>query len=260
MNSANLWRYFQLIDMQAKMKMKAQANKLVLSYLWWVLEPLLFVSLFYFVFEVLLQRGGPGFVTFLIVGKIIYLWFSKSVIMASTGLNQNKGIIGQRALPKWIFPLVNIQESTYKALISFLLLFVVLQFQGYSVYFGYWQLIPLLLLTYLLICGVGFICSLFVTMAQDFSNLIQLGMMGVMFGSGIFWDINQIADPVTRELIFTLNPVAALLDGFRQVLIYQNPVNFERYIPCLVVSVLLLIASLVAFKRFNNVITRVLFS
>jgi len=246
--------------MQAKMKMKAQANKLVLSYLWWVLEPLLFVSLFYVLFEYLLQRGGEDFFTFLIVGKIVYLWFSKSVVTASMGLMQNRGIIAQRALPKWIFPLVNIQESTYKSIVSFILLMLVLMLNGYYPHSGYWQLIPLLMLTYLLICGVGFVCALLVTLAQDFSNLIQLGMMGVMFGSGIFWDINSISNPENRDLIFTYNPMALLINDFRQVLMYDQSVDLTRYGFCLLVSVVLISFSLYVFKRFNNRVTRLLFS
>ena len=118
------FQYIELINTQAKMKMKAQANKLVLSYIWWVLEPLLLISLFYLVFGHILQRGGDDFLSFLIIGKIIFTWFSKSVVSASNSLPQNKGIIGQRALPKWIFPMVNIQESMYKSLFSFLIMYV----------------------------------------------------------------------------------------------------------------------------------------
>lgn len=253
-------QYFQLVDMQAKMKMKAQANKLVLSYLWWVLEPLLFVSLFYFLFEYLLHRGGEDFFTFLVVGKIIYLWFSKSVVTASMGLVQNKGIIGQRALPKWIFPMINIQESTYKSIVSFVLLMIVLMLNGYLPHSAYWQLIPLLMLAYLLICGVGLFCSLLVTIAHDFSNVIQLGMMCIMFGSGIFWDINSIQNPEVKELIFTYNPMALLIHDFRQVLMHSQYVDFTRYGFCLFISLALILFSLHVFKRFNNKVTRLLFS
>ncbi|GAM59560.1 O-antigen export system permease protein rfbD [Vibrio ishigakensis] len=240
--------------------MKSQANKLVLSYLWWVLEPLLFVALFYFVFDFLLKRGGDDFFVFLMVGKIIYLWFSKSVVSASNSLNQNKGIIGQRAIPKWVFPLVNIQENLYKMIISFVLILILLWVLGYPPYIGYWQLIPLVLCTYLLICGVGFICAVLVTFAQDFSNLISLAMTGVMFGSGIFWDINKLESETTRELIFTFNPMASILDGFRRVLIYNLPLSLGHIVTITVFSILVLIFSLYLFHRFNNKLTRTLFS
>lgn len=246
--------------MQAKMKMKAQANKLVLSYLWWVLEPLLFVSLFYFVFEFLLQRGGENYLLFLVVGKIVYLWFSKSIVTASNGIVHNRGIIGQRSIPKWIFPLVNIQETLYKSLISFSLLFGMLWLMGHEPWFGYWQLIPLMIITYVLICAIGMFCAILVTFARDFSNLINLGMMGLMFGSGVFWDINNIQDPEIRQIIFELNPLAAILDGFRKILISQSSIDLFSYIPAFIFSVIVLGVSLWVIRRYNNKLTRVLFS
>lgn len=255
-----LLRYIQLVDLQAKMKMKAQANKLVLSYLWWVLEPLLFVLMFYVVFEYLLQRGNDDFFIFLMVGKIVYMWFSKSITTACQGLVQNKGIIGQRSIPKWIFPLVNIQESSYKAIISFILLFFVLVVNGYYPHFGYWQLLPLLGYTYLLICGIGVFSAILVAIAKDFANLIQLGMMGVMFGSGIFWDINALPNEQVKDLLFIINPMALIVDGFRQVVMYNNILDFSIFIPGLIFSILLLTFSLYILNRFNNKITRLLFS
>ncbi|CAH7429359.1 Transport permease protein [Vibrio chagasii] len=252
--------YVQLVDMQARMKMRSQANKLVLSYVWWLLEPLLFVSLFYLVFEYVLNRGGDDFFVFLVVGKIIYLWFSKSVVTASKGLRQNKNIIGQRDLPKWIFPLVNIQETLYKSLISFLLLFSVIWSLGYAPNQNYWQLIPLMLALYILICGFGLFLSILVTYAQDFSNIIQLGMTGLMFSSGIFWDINSISNEEIKNTIFLINPLALIIDSFRTVLIEGASVNLYSLLPTLSLGTLFILLSIFIFRVRNNSLTRALFS
>lgn len=47
-----LKQFFELVDIQARMSLKAEASKLYLSYLWWILEPILYVLVFYFVFDV----------------------------------------------------------------------------------------------------------------------------------------------------------------------------------------------------------------
>ncbi|CDT77887.1 ABC-type polysaccharide/polyol phosphate export systems permease component-like protein [Vibrio coralliirubri] len=255
-----LIQYLQLVDMQAKMKMKAQANKLVLSYLWWVLEPLLFVSMFYLIFELVLNKGGEDFLAFLMVGKIIYMWFSKSVVSASNSIISNKGIIAQKSLPKWIFPMVNIVESSYKSLISFLLLTIVLMVNGYFPHFGYWQLLPLITITFYLICSVGFFCSILVVIAKDFSNLISLGMMGIMFCSGIFWDIHKVSDVQLANLLLMYNPMAAIIDGFRQVLMFDKELNFSLFFPSFVISSAFMIINILVFSKFNNYISRKVFS
>jgi len=43
-----------------------------------------------------------------------------------------------------------------------------------------------------------------------------------MFASGIFWDINSIHDASLRELVFVYNPVAFLIDSYRQVLMENS--------------------------------------
>ncbi|WP_181258083.1 ABC transporter permease [Vibrio splendidus] len=250
----------KLVHLQARMKLKSQSKKLTLNYLWWVLEPLLFVSMFYIVFEYLLERGGEDYFSFLIIGKVVYLWFSKSVMSASKGLIGNKNIINQCDIPKWIFPLVDILESTYKAVVSFLVLFSLLWVNGFTPTIYYLHLIPITLLMLIFICSFGYLCSLLVSFAQDFMNLIRIGMTGLMFMSGVFWDINSIQNERIQELILFYNPLAVLINSYRQVLLYDSAPNYMDLVPSLFVSTTLLLLCFYIFKKYNNRISRALFS
>ncbi|GAP74595.1 o-antigen export system permease protein RfbD [Pseudoalteromonas sp. SW0106-04] len=242
------------------MKLKSQANTLVLSYLWWVIEPLLYVVLFYFVFKYVLYRGGEDFFIFLMVGKIPFLWFSKSVTSGANSLVENRGLIAQRIVPKYMFPFVNCQEASYKQVIAFAVLFSVLIASGYAPTSNWWQLIPLIVLNYLLICGVAVLFSVFVSYAADFRMVIQLFMMGLMFTSGIFWDVNMIQDQSIKEFLLILNPVAALIDGYRQVLMYNQDLNVLYMVTTFAWACGALVAGLTMLHMFNNTLTRKLFS
>lgn len=250
----------QLINTMALMKMKANANKMLLGYLWWILEPLLFVAVFFVVFEYILRRGGEGFFVFLLVGKMAFLWFSKSVTLASMSLRQNKGLISQRAMPKWIFPLSSVQEATYKSIIAFGLMMLMLWIIGTSEPANWWRLLPLLLLNYWFVSSVAVFASILVTWVEDFSQIISLAMMGLMFGSGIFWNVRDISNPEVVWWIYTLNPVAALLDAYRQVLIENSTIEYGNLISLCVVSLSLWAISLLIMKRKNNQLTRCLYS
>ncbi|MEZ8700470.1 ABC transporter permease [Vibrio cyclitrophicus] len=253
-------RYISLVDVLAKMRMKSQANKLALSYAWWLLEPLLFVSLFYFLFSYVLQRGGDDYFSFMIVGKIVYLWFSKSVTTASTSLILNKGILAQRSLPKWIFPMASIHETTYKAVLSFLLLFFVLIINGYFPSVYWLQVIPLVGVMYLLIVGVSLVTTILVSIAQDFTNLINMGLLGLMFASGIFWDINTIQNEATKDLILIFNPLAAIINCFREALVGNVIIDYIILLPSIFLAITLISLSVLVLKKWNNKLTRCLFS
>jgi lipopolysaccharide transport system permease protein len=53
-----LSQYLRLIDTMARMALRADASRYFLGYIWWVLEPLLFVGVFYVVFNVILESGA----------------------------------------------------------------------------------------------------------------------------------------------------------------------------------------------------------
>ena len=216
-------QYLRLIDVMARMALRADATKFFLGYIWWVLEPLLFVAVFYFVFSVILGSREPDFIIFLMVGKLTYVWFAKSVTQASTSIVASKGLVGQIDVPKSLFPMSVIQEGLYKQASVFMLLFIVLLGTGYPITATWWYLIPLMLVNYLMIVACGFIGACLVSMVRDFQPLITLGMIFLMFTSGIFWDIRELGDPHKTELLLAANPLAFLLDAYRQILMHETP-------------------------------------
>ncbi|MCK8078688.1 ABC transporter permease [Vibrio sp. 1CM2L] len=244
----------------AKMKMKAQANRFLLSYMWWVLEPLLFVGLFYVIFGYILQRGGEGYFQFLIVGKMTFMWFSKGITMGANSLVQNKGIIGQSSVPKWVFPIVNVQEATYRTAISFviMILCVIYNFEGN--YITWLQIIPISVMLYWFIVVLSMLLSVFVAVAEDVTQMISLLMMGMLFSSGIFWDINSIQKSGVSDLIFNVNPLALNIDLYRSVLIGGDIIDYSRFLPSLIINLSLTVVVYLVFKKGNNKITRFLFS
>jgi lipopolysaccharide transport system permease protein len=218
-SAMNLAQFVTLVDIQARLSLKAEASRLYLSYLWWILEPLLFVLVFYLVFEILLNSGRENFLLFLICGKIPFLWFSKSVTIASNSIVQNRGLIGQIDIPKALFPYISIQESLYKQWVVFLVMFGVVIGFGHMPAWNWLWLLPLILVQYALIVLCSLLGAVLVSFVGDFRMLIAMGMMFLMFSSGVFWDVNTISDPALRELIFLYNPIAFLIDGYRQILI-----------------------------------------
>jgi lipopolysaccharide transport system permease protein len=62
-----------------------------------------------------------------------------------------------------------------------------------------------------------------VCLARDFVQVISLGMIFMMFVSGIFWDVHALSDSHKTELLLAANPLAFVLDAYRQILMYDTP-------------------------------------
>ena len=114
-----LLQYFRLVDIMARMGLRADATRFLLGYIWWILEPLLWVGVFYVVFVTIMASREPDFLIFLATGKLVFVWFSKSVSQASNSIVSGKGLIGKIDVPKTLFPMAVVQEGVYKQLTVF---------------------------------------------------------------------------------------------------------------------------------------------
>ena len=145
-----LRQYFVLVDVQARMLLKADASRLVLGYLWWLLEPLLFVAVFYVVFNVILDSRRSDFLIFLMCGKLPFVWFSKSVNQASNSIIGSVGLIGKIDAPKSLFTMAILHECLYKQAAVFALLVAVLLLYGYHPTSAWFWLFPVIFVNYLI--------------------------------------------------------------------------------------------------------------
>jgi lipopolysaccharide transport system permease protein len=241
------------------MNLKAEASRFVLSYLWWVIEPLLWVAIFYFVFDVLLNSGRADFLLFLVCGKIPFMWFSKSVNAASNSIVLNKSLIHQVDMPKSLFPYVSVHEALYKQWVVFLVLFAVVAFYGFYPELNWLWLIPVVIVQYGLILVCSLLGALCVSFIIDFRVVISMSMMFLMFTSGVFWDINAIQNENLRDLLLACNPIAFLLDAYRQVLIYRSPYDINHLIALgVAVIAALLVMHGILFKTNKIIASKVM--
>lgn len=248
-------RFFSLIDTEAKMSLKAEASKFILSYLWWFIEPLLWISIFYFVFEILLDSGRPDYVLFLFCGKIPFQWFSKSVTAGSNSIIINKGLIGQIDMPKALFPYSAVQEALYKQWVDFLLLFGALVLSHHWPQSHWLWIVPLLVVQYGMILVCAMIGSLFVSFVQDFRIVINMFMLFLMFASGVFWDISSIPDITKRSYLLIFNPIAFLLDGYRKVFMHNTLYNLHHLLYLGVLVFIALVAMHFIMNKTDKIIT-----
>lgn len=246
--------WFRAVDLHARMSLRADAQKLTLGYLWWILEPLFFVAVFYLVFGVILQSDRSDFLAFLIVGKLPFQWFSGAVNHSANSILAAQPIISQVQINKSFFPLSKVQESTYKQLAVFLLLIAYVITLGSPAGWHWLWLLPIALCQYFLIAAVSLISAACVCIARDFAKVVQLVTMALMFGSGIFWDVRSLTEK-SQDLIFTLNPLAYLLDAYRQVLLYQGHFDSTGLIFWSVISVVLVYVANRLIRRYQSELT-----
>lgn len=248
-------RFWQLVLVKVQMNLVSEASKSYLNYLWWVLEPALFVAIFYVVFGVLLERGGPGFVGFLVCGKIPFLWYSRSVSNSSGSILAGRTLISQAYIPKAFFPVVVMLQDAVKQFFVFSLLLIFLVLYGAGITTA-WLYLPLIVVVQALFIGAsGMVAAAIVPIIPDFKYIISTGLMLLLFASGVFYSYKDVVQPRYQEL-FLSNPMAALIKNYRQVLLDGLAPDFIRLAIIALISCGIIFVMSLILKRYGGAYSR----
>ena len=110
-------RTLDIIFYRTYAELKSEAQRTYAGVLWWIIEPVLFMLIFYLVFGVLFQRGTEDFVPFLLIGLALWHWFQATVMQCAGAITTNRGLIQQVYVPNYVFPtvviLANILEDIF---------------------------------------------------------------------------------------------------------------------------------------------------
>ncbi len=252
---AGLAHFLELVWAKATLSLRSEVNRNYLSYGWWVLEPLLYMVVYYLVFSLLLNRGGDNYAVFLLTGLIPWMWFAKAVNSSSNSILAGQNLMLQVDVPAIFFPLVMVLQSTLKQLPVFLLLFCFVWSQGYDPAMHWWGVIPVVMVQTIIIVAFSCAVAAIIPFIRDLSYLVPTGLTFLMFLSGIFYDYKAISEE--WQDLFLLNPMAFLLKCYRDIFIEGVPPNFvELTVWGLASSVICLLLVLI-YQRLSHIYPRI---
>jgi len=212
---AHHWDY---IFYRAFANIRAESSKYYLSFLWWILQPIMLMAMYYLVFAVILERRTPDFVAFLLVGISTFMWTTQTITHCMSSIQQGKGLMNQIDMPKLVFPSVYIVMDIIKFAIVLLILMIYLNLYGIHIGISYLAL-PLILLPHLfLTMFLGYLAAAIIPFLPDLTFVIQLVMRVLRYISGVMFPLSFV--PENIRPYFYLNPLAVLIEQYRNVLIH----------------------------------------
>lgn len=252
------WRYLvDLIIQQARAGLRAEASRGYLGVLWWVIEPVMYMAVFYVAFAHVMKRGDENFAIFLLVGLIVWKWFYAALSAGANSLFANAGLMNLVYVPKIVFPLANIAVNTFKFLVILVLFLLFLQFTPTRMTWS-WLLLPGLVLTQLLLimalsCLLAAVMPFFPDLTVILNNVLTM----LLFLSGIFFDISKVSASMQTYLM--LNPIALLINMYRQILLEGAPPDWQQLLGVLVFSTATMALAIWLFKRFDRIYPKIVF-
>ena len=188
--------------------------------MWWIFEPIMYMSVFYVFFGILLGRNTDNFVPFLLIGLTAWQWFKSCLSHGAETILGAHFLICQVYLPKVIFPIILILTDTVKFLFIFILLLLFLWLYGYSIGWAYLALPLLLLVQLIFTTALTFFLAAIIPFIPDLRFVIENLLLAVFFMSGII--INADIIPEAYRQYYYLNPLVNIVESYRQILMFNN--------------------------------------
>ena len=117
-------RFFNYVVYSSKAELKSEVADSFLSWLWWFLDPLLFMLVYAFVAVVVFKSNVQYFVAFVFIGLNTWTFFSKTVKSCVKLVAGKKMIVTKVYIPKFMFVFEKIGVYGFKMVISNLLVVI----------------------------------------------------------------------------------------------------------------------------------------
>lgn len=247
-------RYWDIILYRTYAELKAEAQLSYMGYLWWILEPLLNTLLFWVLLVAVLEQSTVGAVTFIVIGAITWQWFNASVNGASNSVVDAGGMLRQIYLPKVVLPLISILANAWKFLFLFGLMLISLWATGHSPGLAYLALPLVLALEFLIILACTLPLAFIMPYVPDARVTVDALLRSLMLVSGIFFTVDKL--PREFQVYFHLNPMADLIEAFRDILLDDRWPRWDLMLYVTVISIVGLAISAVIHQRTDRSIVK----
>lgn len=222
--------------------------------LWSFIRPALMMAVFTVVFGRLANLPSPGnapYALMVLAGLLPWQLFSQAIQNSSESLIRNTAIISKIYFPRLLIPLSTIFATLIDfviALVFYLLL--VLYYQ----HLPDWRILTMpffLLLALLTATGIGLITSALNVYYRDFKHIIPFLLQIGLYASPVGFSSAII--PKKWHLVYALNPMASVIEGFRWSLLGENnALSLPGLLTSTTVMLLLLVCGIRLFRKMEN--------
>lgn len=226
-------KYRKFIMYSAKSGLKSEVAGSRLGWIWWILEPVLFMLVYWFIFAIIFGNETLYFPIYVFIGISMWNFINKVILNSVKILTTNKGIVSKVYLPKYTLIMTDIVMAAFRLLISFGIVIIMMIAYKVPVTINVLWIIPVLITMVLLTFGAACLFAHFGVFVEDLKTLMNVLMRVLFYMSGVFYELVPMNPEATSRIsenigiiLTKCNPVAFLMISVRQCLIYSMSVDY----------------------------------
>ena len=245
-----LYHYRELLKTNVKKDIRGKYKGSFLGILWSFINPLLQVLVYALVFPYIMKVETENYLIFLICGIIPWTWFVTSISQGTTSITNNANLIKKVYFPREILPISVVTSGLINFLISCLIILIFVLLGGLGIT---WHLIFLpfiIIIQYLFTLALIFVLSAINVYVKDVEYIVSFIINMLFYATPILYTTEMFSGPILW--IFRLNPLAHLINAYRDVFYVHHIPNLVNLGILLGVSILLVVICYIIFKKLEK--------
>lgn len=246
----DLWRYRELLFLLTWRDIKVRYAQTVLGASWAVIQPILTMVIFSVIFGQLakLPSDGIPYPIFTYTALLPWQLFSFALINSSQSLVGSQNLVSKVYFPRLVIPIASVLPGLVDFAISFLVLIGMLIYYQIPLTPRILTLPLFLLLAVMSALAVGLWLSALNVEYRDIRYVVPFMTLFWQYATPVAYSASLI--PEKWRLLYGLNPMTGVVEGFRWALLGTGRVDGMVLIS-VVIIVIILFSGLAYFKRME---------
>jgi lipopolysaccharide transport system permease protein len=214
-----LWSFRDLFGILALRDIKLRYKQTALGVVWVILQPLLSSLIFAAVFGNLakLPSDGAPYILFVFAAMLPWNLFAGSLQRAGNSLVGDARLISKVYFPRIIIPIASAAAVLLDFAVACGVMVVLSILYGVAPSWTWVAVAPLTALVFVVAVGSSLFFSALNVYYRDFMYALPFVIQVWMYGSPLVYSTSLV--PPEWQLLYHLNPMAGIIDGFRWALL-----------------------------------------
>lgn len=252
-----LFKYRDLIYLFFKRNYATRYKQTILGPLWLILNPLITVTLYAFVFGNLARLSTDGIPQFIfyLCSNALWTFFSTSLTQTSGTFTANAAIMGKVYFPRLVMPISSVITGMLDLAIQLGMLVVIMI--GYAITGYQFNIGPTVLLAPVIIfqagilgLGCGIIIAALTTKYRDLVVLVGFGVQLWMYATPVVYTAGLIPEKYTS--IYMLNPMSPIMECWRSAVIGSGKFLWGYWGISWIITLMVLFIGVLLFSKIEK--------
>lgn len=239
-NWKDLWVYRELLYFLTWREIKVRYKQTILGFAWAILQPFFMMVVFTLFFGNLAKIPSEGipYPLFNYAALLPWTLFAEGITRSSTSMVANVNLIQKVYCPRLVMPISGILSPLVDFAIAFTILIGMMFYFGYPPTINVLWLPAFILLALMTSLGVGLWLSAINVKYRDVRYVIPFLTQLWLFASPVVYSSSLL--PEKYQVIYGLNPMAGVIEGFRWTLLGTEPPGSLIAVSVIIVIVVLI--------------------